>query len=83
MFLRELIMLKRLKLGLFAALAFCVGLVPGFAFATGTAVDLSGLTGAVNYTSVTTAILAIAALVATVYVAISGVKIVLRMIRSA
>jgi hypothetical protein len=78
-------MLKSLKLGLFAALAFCVGLVPGFAFATGTgtAVDLSGLTGAVNYSSVTTAILAIAALVAAVYVAISGVKIVLRMIRSA
>ena len=48
-----------------------------------TAPDLTSLTGAVNLSSVSTAVLAIAGTLATVYVAIRGAKIVLSMIRGA
>jgi hypothetical protein len=50
---------------------------------TTTAPDLTSLTGAVNLSSVSTAVLAIAGTLATVYVAIRGAKIVLSMIRGA
>ena len=44
-------------------------------------VDLTPLTAAVDFSSVTTAVLAIAALLMAVYVAIKGVKIVINMVR--
>lgn len=43
--------------------------------------DMSGLTGAVDFGTVTTAILAIAGLLAVVYVAIKGAKIGLGMLK--
>ncbi|MFZ6693661.1 hypothetical protein [Undibacterium sp. SXout20W] len=45
--------------------------------------DLTPLTGAVDFTTTTTAVLAISGLMATVYLAIKGAKIVLRMIKGA
>ncbi len=65
---------------LYNQLAFFLAcLLPAFAFAT--PVDLSPLTAAVDFSSVTTAVLAIAALLMAVYVAIKGTKIVLHMVR--
>lgn len=49
------------------------------AFAAGP--DMSGLTSAVDFSSVNTAVIAIAGLLAAVYVAIKGARIVLSMIR--
>lgn len=64
-----------LKKAAFAAAA----VVPGFALAAGP--DLKPLTDAVSFDTVITALLAIAGLLATVYVAIRGAKVVLSMIR--
>lgn len=44
-------------------------------------VDLSGITGAVDFSTVTAAVLAIAGLLAAVYVAIKGARIALNMLR--
>jgi hypothetical protein len=54
-------------------------LVPALAFATPP--DLTALTGAVDFTSASTAVLAIAGLAATLYVVIKASRIVLGMIR--
>lgn len=53
--------------------------LPQLSFASG--VDLSSLTAAVDFSTVSTAILAIGALLAAVYVGIKGVKIVIQMLR--
>lgn len=57
------------------------------AFASGAAMaagpDMSGLTGAVDFGTVTVAVLAIAGLMAVVYVAVKGAKIGLAMLKSA
>lgn len=51
------------------------------AFAQSTALDYSGITGAIDLDSTVTAIVAVGGLVAVVAVAIMGVRKVLRMIR--
>lgn len=53
--------------------------VSGSALAAGP--DMSGLTGAVDFGTVTTAVLAIAGLLAVVYVAVKGATVGLAMIR--
>jgi len=53
--------------------------VSGSALATGP--DMSGLTGAVDFTSVTTAVMAIAGFLAVVYVAVKGASIGLQMLK--
>ena len=60
-----------------AAIALATG--SGMAFATGP--DLTSLTSAVDFGTTTTAILAIAALLAAVFVAIRAAKTVLGMIK--
>ena len=64
-------------------LAALVGLsaVAASSFAQAAGPDMSGLTSAVDFGTVTTAVLAIAGLLATVYVAVKGAQIGLRMIR--
>ncbi|GHD66088.1 major capsid protein [Jeongeupia chitinilytica] len=52
-------------------------------FAAGTGPDLTPLTSNIDFSTVITALLAIAGLLASVYVAIRGSKIVLGMIRGA
>lgn len=56
-----------------------VSVVPMAAFAAGP--DMSGLTGAVDFGTVTTAVLAIAGLLAVVYVAVKGAQIGLAMLK--
>jgi hypothetical protein len=51
--------------------------------ASATPVDLSSLTSAIDFSSATTAVLAVAVLLCGVHVAISGAKIVIRMVKSA
>lgn len=68
------------KVGAIAAVAT----VSGMAFAQEAAAagpDMSGLTGAVDFGTVTTAILAIAGLLAVVYVAIKGATLGLSMLK--
>lgn len=68
-------MLKMLKkVGVAAAVA-----VPTVVLADGP--DMSGLTGAVDFGTVTTAVLSIAGLLAVVYVAVKGAQIGLAMLR--
>lgn len=59
----------------------------GMAVSAGSALaagpDMSGLTTAVDFGTVTTAVLAIAGLMATVYVAVKGAKIGLAMLKGA
>ena len=54
----------------------------GASSAFAAAIDLAPLTSAVDFTSVGTAVIAIAGLLAAVYVAVQGSKIALRMIRA-
>lgn len=63
------------------AAALLAGAVSVPAFAAGTAPDMTALTGAVDFSTVTAAVLAIAGLLATVYVAIKGARLGLSMIR--
>lgn len=68
------------KAGVIAAVAAASGLaVAQEAAAAGP--DMSGLTGAVDFGTVTTAILAIAGLLAVVYVAMKGSSLGLSMLR--
>lgn len=60
--------------------AVVVALAPVAAFATG-GPDMSGLTGAVDFGTVTTAVLSIAGLLAVVYVAVKGAQIGLAMLK--
>lgn len=53
------------------------------AFAQATSVDLTPLTDAVNFESVITGVMAIAAAVVGVYLAIKGAQWILRQVRSA
>lgn len=62
-----------------AAIAAATG--TGLAMAQATGPDMTSLTSSVNFGTVVTAVLAIAALLAGVYVAIRAAKIVLGMIR--
>lgn len=55
-------------------------LAPVSAFAAGP--DMTGLTAAVDFGTVTTAVLAIAGMLAVVYVAVKGASIGLNMLRS-
>jgi hypothetical protein len=55
--------------------------VTGAASAVGGGPDMSGLTGAVDFGTVTTAVLAIAGLLAVVYVAVKGASIGLSMLK--
>lgn len=68
-------MLKSVQAFLFSVFSFFFGV----AHAAGP--DMSALTGAVDFGTVTVAILAIAGLLAVVYVAVKGAQIGLRMIR--
>lgn len=68
------------KVGVIAAVATASGMaVAQSASAAGP--DMSGLTGAVDFGTVTTAIMAIAGLLAVVYVAIKGARIGLSMLK--
>ncbi len=58
-----------------------LALVTGSAFASSSGPDLSSLTGAVNYTTVTAAILAVAALLVVVYLARNAVSQVLGLVK--
>ena len=73
-------MFKSMSSRLVLASAFIFSLVAAPAMAAGP--DFTALTDAVDFGTVTTAILAIAALVAGVYVAISGTKKVIAAIRT-
>jgi len=78
--------IKNLVTRLLTGLAMMfLGVATGIAQAAGTttatAPDLSGLTNMVDFSTVITAVLAIAALLAGVYVAIKGAKTVLHMIK--
>lgn len=64
-----------------SAVVIAVSLLPAVAFAVGP--DLTPLTSTVDFGTVITALLAIAGLLAGVYVAIRGAKVVLSMIRGA
>ncbi|MFC0349377.1 hypothetical protein [Undibacterium danionis] len=68
---------KHIKRGL--ALVGAI-VVSGSALADG-GPDLTPLTSAVNFGTTTSAVLAIAGLLASVYIAIKGAKVVLRMIK--
>ncbi|WP_166889466.1 major capsid protein [Massilia sp. CCM 8734] len=59
-----------------------VVLAAPMAMAVGTGPDLTPLTSAIDFSTVITAVLAIAGLLATVYLAIKGAKIVLSMLKS-
>lgn len=65
---------------LFLAAGIAVGTIAP-AFAVGP--DMSGLTGAVDFSTVTAAVLSIAGLLAVVYVATKGAKIGLQMLKGA
>lgn len=67
--------LKRLIAGAGAALA------AGVASAATTGPDFSGLTGAISVDSTTAAVLAVAALVIGVTLAVSGAKVIIRMVK--
>lgn len=63
------------------AAALLAGVVSVPAFAAATPPDMTALTSAVDFSTVTAAVLAVAALLATVYVAIKGASMALSMIR--
>jgi hypothetical protein len=68
------------KVGVIAAVATASGMaIAQNASAAGP--DMSGLTGAVDFGTVTTAIMAIAGLLAVVYVAMKGARIGLSMLK--
>lgn len=74
------------KLSSMSALAVAGVLAAPFALAqtapAATGPDLAPLTSAIDFSTVITAVLAIAGLLATVYLAIKGAKIVLGMLKS-
>lgn len=53
----------------------------GSAFAAGATQDYSALTGSIDFSSVTTAVLAAGGLLMGVYVAIKGVKTIIHMVK--
>lgn len=55
--------------------------VAGSAFADATGPDMSALTGAISFGTVTVAILSVAGLLAVVYTAVKGAKMALSMIK--
>lgn len=67
------------KVGVIAATGLTAGLASAQVAAAGP--DMSGLTGAVDFGTVTTAVLSIAGLLAVVYVAVKGAQIGLNMLR--
>ena len=64
-----------------AVIAAHLALAPALAFAEGSGSGLEGLTKAVVFTEVSTAVLAIAGTLAAVFVTMRGAKLVLSMIR--
>ena len=73
-------MLNKTKAAVGSALA-TVSMLPALAMASGPTTDFSALTDAVDFTDATTAVLAVAAVLALLYVAIKGIKIVIRMVK--
>ncbi|PLY44074.1 hypothetical protein CSZ94_06930 [Janthinobacterium sp. ROICE36] len=65
-----------------AALIVSTALAAPMVMAGPTGPDLTPLTSAIDFSTVITAVLAIAGLLATVYLAIKGAKIVLGMLKS-
>ncbi len=70
-----------MKIGFAALTAVFSAVFPALSFAAATGPDLTPLTSTVDFGTVITALLAIAGLLASVYVAIRGAKVVLGMIR--
>ena len=76
-------MMKKAYLAMVALLASLFA-VPAMATGTGGGgVDYSSLTGAVDFSTTVTAILAVGALAVTLALAVVGIRKILRMIRSA
>ncbi|WP_442807958.1 hypothetical protein [Trinickia soli] len=69
------------RLAVVTAVGGSAAVVSSFANATG--VDLTPLTGAVDFSTVTAAVLAIAGSIAAVYVVVSAAKIVIARIKAA
>lgn len=70
--------MKKMFLAFFALVVSCFGFsVPSFAAAP----DFSSVTSAVDFSTVVTGVLAVAALAAAVYVAIKGATMLIGMIR--
>ena len=67
----------------FVASAFLVLASAGVFAAVPPAIDFTPITGVVSFDSVGTAILAIAVILATLYVTWAGAKIILRMVKGA
>lgn len=65
------------------ALGITGALISASSFAQAAAPDYTSITGAVDYSTVATGVVAVAGLVAVVYVSISGAKKLLSMIRGA
>lgn len=72
-------MLKKMKLVLLSAIGLAAGLMGAPAFAAGP--DLSTLTSAVDFSTVTTAVLGVAAALIVVYIAWKGAQMVLHAVR--
>ena len=64
-----------------SAVAAGVAGAAGSAMAAGTGPDFSALTGAIDMSSTTTAVLAVAAMVITVVLAVSGAKVIIRQVK--
>lgn len=75
--------MKFSKKGIKAAIAAAAGSVAVAAKAADTGPDFTQLTSSIDMSTVSTAVLAVAATMVGVYIAIKGAKIVLRMVRSA
>lgn len=77
------------RLGACAAAGLALATVPALAFAEGGGggggmnFDVSAITGQISFASVATGVIAIAGLLAGVYVAIKSAKVILGMIRGA
>ncbi len=61
--------------------AVATAVVAGSAMAAGGGPDMTGLTSAVDFGTVTTAVLSIAGMLAVVYIAVKGAKIALAMLK--
>ncbi len=74
-------MFNKLKFVLFSALALCLSALGVPAFAAGP--DLSSLTSSIDFSTVVTAILAVAAAIIVVHIAWKGAKMVLAAVKGA
>ena len=76
-------MFNKLKFVLFSALALCLSALGVPAFAAGTGPDLSPLTSSIDFSTVVTAIMAVAAAIIVVHIAWKGAKMVLAAVKGA